>query len=512
MKANKRSLVVSIAANLVSVVVSLGISFLLTPYLIDTAGKEAYSFFPLANNFVSYMSIITLALNSMASRFITISLVQKDVDKAHRYFSSVFFSNVLLSAILLLPCLVITVFIDHFLNIPTELVGDVRMLFGLVFASMIVNLIFSVYDVSTFATNRMDLRGGKDILQNVLRAALLILLYRFCAASVVYLGIAALFTMLFNGVMQYFFTRKLLPDYRVRLAEFDKTAVKEILSSGVWNSINSIGSILLQSVSLLIANIMIGAAEAADLSIVQTLSNLMTTVICAIYGVLLSRISLVYAQGNTDATVEEVRFSQKILGLISTTPGVLIIIFGKAFYSLWVPDIDAGYLQVLSIANIIPVLIHSSMWTVYGLNVTNNKLKQPALVLILTGAVSAVLSIILIQLFDMGILALPVASAVCNVLFYVVYLPAYAAKEMGVRPFTFYPHMGRSLVFCAVMILLLYPLVDRLAIGSWVAFFGYGAVAGCIGLVLYVLICFTKKDRTQLLDGFRSRLKGKDPA
>ena len=93
-----------------------------------------------------------------------------------------------------------------------------------------------------------------------------------------------------------------------------------------------------------------------------------------------------------------------------------------------------------------------------------------------------------------------------------VYLPAYAAKEMGVRSFTFYPHMGRSLVYCAVMILLLYPLVERLAIGSWVSFFGYGAVAGCIGLGLYMLICFTKKDRAQLLDGVRSRLKGKDSA
>ena len=512
MNSNKRSLAVSITANLVSVVVSLSISFLLTPYLIDTAGKEAYSFFPLANNFVSYMSIITLALNSMASRFITISLVQNDVNKAHRYFSSVFFSNVLLSAILLLPCLIITVFIDRFLNIPTELIGDVRILFGLVFASMIVNLVFSVYDVSTFATNRMDLRGGKDILQNVLRAALLILLYRFCTASVVYLGVAALFTMLFNGVVQYIFTRKLLPDYRVRLAEFDKTAVKEILSSGVWNSINSIGSILLQSVSLLIANVMIGAAESADLSIVQTLSNLMTTVICAIYGVLLSRISLVYARGDTDATVAEVHFSQKMLGLISTTPGVLIVIFGKAFYSLWVPDLDSGYLQALSVANIIPVLIHSSMWTVYGLNVTNNKLKQPALVLILTGAISALLSVVLIKVFDMGTLALPVASAVCNILFYVVYLPAYAAKEMGVRPLTFYPHMGRSLVFCAVMILALYPLVEHLAIFSWIAFFGYGAVAGCLGLVLYILICFTKQDRAQLFGGLIKYVKRKGAA
>ena len=69
-----KQLAINMIANIISFMVNIGINFLFTPYLINTVGKEAYSFFPLANNFISYTSIITVALNSMASRFITINI------------------------------------------------------------------------------------------------------------------------------------------------------------------------------------------------------------------------------------------------------------------------------------------------------------------------------------------------------------------------------------------------------------------------------------------------------
>ena len=126
-----RRLVVSIISNILSVVVSLGVSFFLTPYLLRTLGKETYSFYPLANNFVSYMTIVTLALNSMASRFITIEIVRQHEQKAHTYFSSVFFANVLLSLILLVPMALIVAFVDTVLKVPADVVVDVRLLFAL---------------------------------------------------------------------------------------------------------------------------------------------------------------------------------------------------------------------------------------------------------------------------------------------------------------------------------------------------------------------------------------------
>ena len=68
-----------------------------TPYLISNLGKDVYSFFPLANNFVNYMSIVIIALNSMAARFISIEIFKSNNVKAQEYISSIFISNVFLS-------------------------------------------------------------------------------------------------------------------------------------------------------------------------------------------------------------------------------------------------------------------------------------------------------------------------------------------------------------------------------------------------------------------------------
>ena len=74
MMSEKKQTVVNLIAKIISYGATLLISFFLTPYLVEKLGKEAYSFYPIANNFVNYMGVITIALNSMASRFITIHL------------------------------------------------------------------------------------------------------------------------------------------------------------------------------------------------------------------------------------------------------------------------------------------------------------------------------------------------------------------------------------------------------------------------------------------------------
>lgn len=56
------------AASLLSCLVSLGISFLITPTVIYKLGSEAQGFVTMANNFVSYAAIAAMALNSMAGR------------------------------------------------------------------------------------------------------------------------------------------------------------------------------------------------------------------------------------------------------------------------------------------------------------------------------------------------------------------------------------------------------------------------------------------------------------
>lgn len=504
MNSNKR-LTISIISNVLSVAVSLGVSFLLTPYLLRTLGKEAYSFYPLANNFVSYMTIITLALNSMASRFITIEIVQGNELKAHTYFSSVFFSNVILSGILLIPMVLITVFVDTILNVPTNLVRDVKALFALVFLSMIINLISSVFGIATFAKERMDLRAYREIGQNVIRATLFMLLFSLFSPSIVFLGVVAVAVAFGNGGVQYAFTRKLMPEYHVHVKEFDWHAVMELVKSGIWNSVNNLGLILTMSLGVLLANKFIGTSESGDMSIVQTLPQFMTSVISAVYGVLLARIAVVYARGNKEATQNTVVSTQKILGIICTVPATMIIIYGEYFFKLWVPNENAHYLQLLSIISVIPVLLHSSMWTVYGLNVTNNKIKTPALVLIGTGLICVFFTLILLKTTDLGVFAVTGVSSFCNTMFYLFFIPMYTAKKIDFPIGVFYPHIVKSLIYTALMAAVFYPITKACSglLDSWVGFFVIAGLSEIVGVVVYFFTVCSKKDRAMILSNVK---------
>ena len=130
--ANK-ALRINIVASLVAFIVNMGINFVLSPYIIENIGVDAYGFVSLANNFINYASLLTIALNSMAGRFITISLHKSDKESANKYFTSVFSANLIISIVLLLVSILSVIYIEEIVNVPVNILKDVRLLFLLLF-------------------------------------------------------------------------------------------------------------------------------------------------------------------------------------------------------------------------------------------------------------------------------------------------------------------------------------------------------------------------------------------
>ena len=96
---NNRQIAKNLFFNGSTFIINFIISFIFTPYLIRTVGKEAYSFFPLVNNIIGYSSILTTAVGSMAGRFITMRIYKEDMEGANVYLNSMWVTNLLLSAI-----------------------------------------------------------------------------------------------------------------------------------------------------------------------------------------------------------------------------------------------------------------------------------------------------------------------------------------------------------------------------------------------------------------------------
>lgn len=451
------------------------------------------------------MTIISVAVNSMASRFITVSFAEGNELQSKRYYATVFFANCVIAAVLIIPSTIIVVFLDHILNIPVSLTAEAKVMFAFIFAALVLNLVTSVFGTATFARERMDLTGLVNLAQQILRVAFYLLLFALWKPSIMVLGVTALLLAAFTGVSNWNFSRRLLPGYSIRWRLFQRESLFTLIGSGVWNSVNDLGSSLMRSLSLLLTNMLIGPTMAANVSIAQTLPHIMTAIISAVYSVVLPRITNVYAGGDASKMREVTELGQKILGIVTSVPAVMILVFGQRFFRLWVPGEDAALLHSLSVFCMLPSLMHSSMWTVYGLNVANNKLKVPAVTLLCTGVCNVLLTLLLLKTTAWGVYAILGVSVALNFLYYCIYIPYYAAREMGVSPRSFYLHIGKTAVYTVLVLVVFPPVLAKLPTDRWLTFFACAVVAEVAGVLLYAWIVLSCRDRAALLSQLAGR-------
>ncbi len=504
---NKRQLSINLIANMASYSVNIIISFFLTPYLIRVLGKEAYSFYPIANNFVQYMSIITVALNSMASRFITIEISKRNLNKASVYFSSVFYSNIILSSFLLIPMIGIVVFLEKILNIPVELVTSIKILFILVFISLIINIITSVFSVAVYAKNRIDLRSVADMIHSLLKLILYVVLFYLFVPDIIYVGVIAVVLGLVTFGIHYRYTHKLLPEIHMSRKYFELKSIMEILSSGVWNSINQIGSSLMFGLSIVYCNVLISAEAGGEYSIVQTIPNFMNGIISTLAAVFLPAITQTYATKSITEVVKEVKFSQKIMGLITNVPIVVFCVIGMDFYRLWVPQENAVRLHILSILTISHLLIIGVTWTVANLNTVINKVKVPALYMVGSGIANFILVLFLVKFTNLGVYAIPVSSASILLVWAGFFIPLYPCKVLKLKWNTFYGGILKMIISSLIILGITCALRYMVEIHTWFGLITFCAVTGSIGLFVNVLIVLNRAERKGFIDMLRRKIK-----
>lgn len=119
MSKNKQ-FIINLVASLVNFAVNMGIGFVITPFIVGRVGAEAYGFAGLANTMVGYATLFTIALNSVAGRFITVAYHQGNKRKADTYFSSTLAANLVMTLILTVVAVPLIVNLEHVIHIsPT---------------------------------------------------------------------------------------------------------------------------------------------------------------------------------------------------------------------------------------------------------------------------------------------------------------------------------------------------------------------------------------------------------
>ena len=495
----QKQFAINTISTMLNLIIQFAVSFFLTSYLVRTVGATAYGFFTLANTIVNYTIVATAALNSMSARFVGVEYHNKQYSEAICYYSSVFFGDVVFVLLLLVPALIGIWNIGEFINVPIELLNDVRLLFYIVFANMCVNVCSAVFSGVFVIKNRLDLSSAISICSNVLRAGLLILLYTLFDASIVYLGIATLMATILTTIGNVHYNRKLVSELCVSFSAVRLRAIWTIISAGIWNSFNHLSQFLLHGLDLLFCNVMVGAVAMGNMSVAATLPAMVTTCISALSNLFTPKFLAFFSSQNYEALYDEICKSIKFMTVIASVPICFLIGFGLPFYKLWTPNVDTQMVYLLSVCIIAPNFTGAAINSVNYLYTVVNRVKLPAIVLFITGALNVTIVYLLLKYSNLGVYSIVVVSAVIGLLRNVVFNAPYAARCIGKKWTIFYRDMLRSLVILFVASSAAW-LINKVCEPSSIIELALIGGLSCFAITIVVaLVILNKRERTILL-------------
>ena len=506
----KKKFALNFAAQIAVLASQFIISFVLTPIVLQKLGDEAYGFVGLVNNFVSYVTIITAALNAMASRFITVSYHEGETEDAEEYFSSVFFSNCIMAFAILVVSVFLAANIETLVSVTPELVSDLRITVLLAFLNAGIGLLTVVFGVAAFIKNELFLNSAGQLLGSVLRVIFLFVLFWFALPHMWYFSIAGLVATVATGVVQVVVTRRLLPELKLSLSRFNPRKVWELLKIGVWNSLQNVNNLIQTGLDLLIANIFVSGAAMGLLSIAKTVPQALTSLSGSIANLFYPKMAQAYARGDKTELVRRFDFAMRFTSAFMIVPLAGFIGFGPSFYSLWLPGrsvAELGEIQLLSVLTVITLIASALVEPLYYANTLTTKIRGS--VLIAFGFSLATLAIEFPLIFFTSLDKLTVIAGVSSILMFIRHAlvqPLYCAVVIGVRRWTFYKPLAREVLVLAVL-WLGYSFVDQMGLCiSWTMLVVVAFVAAVIGYAFELFVLFDKGERAAIFSLVRGWL------
>lgn len=509
MGTNKKTMI-NVICSLMVLAANVIINFWLSPYIVKNIGVEANGFITLANNFVTYAQLVAAALNSMAARFISISYVQKDYKKANLYYNSVFWGNLIITVLFLIPAVFTIARLEVMIRIPENIIFDVKVLFSFVFFNFLLTTGVPNWECGTYIANRLDRSYIPQMGTALFRCLFLFLIFTVMAPKVYYVGMASSAVTVLLLLFNWYNTHKLTPELKVFLRPKEmicsKDAIRKLVGSGIWNTISNVGNILLSGLDLIICNLFLGAAAMGILSLSKILPNYMQQLSAAIRGAFAPELTINYAKGDKTAIFRDMNRTMKLTSIVMTIPIAVIVVLGDKFFQLWVPSQDAELLQILSVLSILGYMFTSGIQILYNVFTTVNRVKENAAAMLISGCISCLITLIFVKFTDFGIYAVAGVSTVCNLTRNMVFTLPAASKYLDFKWNRFYPQVAMTVGSSGILIFVGFLVKRILPDGSWPGLIFSAVVLGGIGLLINIAVILEKDDRQYLLEWIRSKI------
>lgn len=503
---------INLVSSIIVFIVSMGINFLLTPFILKSLGNEAYGFVGLSNAIVSYASIITVAINSVSGRFVAYEWHKNNIPKSNIYYSSVLVVNVFFCIVVVVCSGLFLLNINKILDVPPHLENDVFLTFVFYFINFCVGLFNGVITVCAFVKNKLYLISIRNAISSAILAICIVLLFYFFKPMIFYIAISALIASLFVFFSTIFISSRITPELKFSLFAFDFKSIKELFSSGIYNSFNALNRILITGMDLFICNIFLNANMTGILAVSKAAPIILESFVAQISFIFAPKFVELYSKNEIANLIMQSKLSMRITAFILIAPVAVFVAFGQEFYTLWLPfknKSEVSLIYELSLIVLLPILLISFVFSLFNLDSATNQLRRPAIANTILGFGTILGQIAILKFTNYGIYGIVVTGAIFYSLRICFFDLINASLNLKQSISTFYPTFLRLVCVFMTILLMVFGLkfYINIQIISWMDFVLHSILFAIFGYVFCLFLLFNQKERQSIMGLIKSKLR-----
>lgn len=318
--------------------------------VLSALGENDFGIYDVVGGVVAMFTVISGALNSAISRFITFELGKGDSDRMNKVYSTAVVIQVLLAAVVVILAEPAGLwFIENKMTIdPVRVPAAVKVLHFSI-ASFVVNLLSVPQMASITAHEKMSAYAYIGLLDGFLRLLIALLISHSSSDRLVMYAALMMASVLAVRVAYGIYCRIRFPECRFRMVR-DMGLIKEMFSFAGWNFIGVASGVLRDQGGKILINIFTGPAVNAARGVAMQLNGAVQGFVTNFMTAVNPQITKSYACGDYDYMFylisKSARMSYYLLFILA-----LPVLFNTEYVlGLWlmdVPEHSALFVQLL---------------------------------------------------------------------------------------------------------------------------------------------------------------------
>lgn len=355
--------------------------------VLRSLGASDFGLYNVVGGIVVMINLLNTAMVSTSFRYIAFEMGRGDTDGVNRVFNvSVIVHGCLAIAVVLLAETVGIFYIHHFLNVPSDRLGDAVFVFRLSVVATVFSILSVPYQGLVTAQEQFTYRSIVEVVSALLRLATAVALLYWGGDRLRLYAVLTALVIILAALMYLVYCRRNYASIVAWKFQRDAGKYKEMIGFAWWVMLGAAACIGKVQGAALIINVFFGTVLNAAFGIANQVNQLILTFTQNLGQAAIPQITKSYSSGNTDRSMQLVCYMTKYSFFLMLLPALPILLETRFLLHLWlgeVPEYTAVFCQLMicgalidCLSAAIPAAIHATG------NIKNFQIAQSAVSLV----------------------------------------------------------------------------------------------------------------------------------